>query len=181
MFEGFSLPDVATVSRRTVLSALIVGAGGLVVCVVLGAFLVGVGLCVGLGLGLFNFRLIQRSVVKVGARAGENKRRPLATNTVGRLAVITALVLGLLFISFPLGFGVMAGLAAFQLMLLVNVARAMAKMGSGGLGGISALRGAGLSGLAGFDDEDDDVGGAGAGGRPAVEAVAVPDEHEAEG
>ena len=181
MFEGFSLPDVATVSRRTVVSSLIVGVLGLVLCVVLDALLVGLGLCLGLGLGLLNFRLIQRSVVKVGAQERANKRRPLATNTVGRLAAITVVALGLLFLSFPFGFGVMAGLAVFQLMLLINVARSMAKMGTGGLSGLSSLRAGGLSGLAGLDDDEDGpVIEATATERPALGTVPVPDDPEGE-
>ena len=133
MFANFALPDLARVSRRTVMSGLIFGVVGLVVCLSLGAPLTGVGLCIGLGLGLFNFRLVQRSVAKVGQREDENHKRPLAANTVFRLALISALALGLLFLSFDLGLGVMVGLAAFQFLLLLNVARSMFKMGHGDL------------------------------------------------
>jgi hypothetical protein len=133
MFADFALPDLARVSRRTVLSGLIFGVIGLVACLAFGAPLTGLGLCVGLGLGLFNFRLVQRSVAKVGAREDENHKRPLAANTVGRLAIISILAIGLLFLSFDLGLGVMVGLAAFQFFLLLNVARSMFKMGHGDL------------------------------------------------
>jgi len=133
MFANFALPDLARVSRRTVLSGLVFGVVGLVICLALGAPLVGLGLCVGLGLGLFNFRLVQRSVAKVGARVDENHKRPLAANTVGRLAAISVLAIGLLLLSFDLGLGVLVGLAAFQFFLLLNVARSMFKMGHGDL------------------------------------------------
>lgn len=129
MFAHFSLPDVASVSRRTMLAALAVGVVGLVGCLLLSAPLVGLGLCVGIGMGIVNFRLIQRSVVKVGQREEENKRRPLALNTMGRLAVISVIALGLLFADFDLGLGVVVGLAAFQALLLLNVVRSMLKMG----------------------------------------------------
>jgi O-antigen/teichoic acid export membrane protein len=138
MFANFALPDLARVSRRTVLGGLVFGLIGLIACLALGAPLTGLGLCVGLALGLFNFRLIQRSVIKVGAREDENHKRPLAANTVARLAVISALALGLLFLSFDLGLGVMVGLAAFQFLLLLNVARSMFKMGHDGLSGDDA-------------------------------------------
>jgi hypothetical protein len=138
MFANFALPDLARVSRRTVLGGLVFGVIGLIACLALGAPLTGLGLCVGLALGLFNFRLIQRSVIKVGAREDENHKRPLAANTVARLAVISALALGLLFLSFDLGLGVMVGLAAFQFLLLLNVARSMFKMGHDGLSGDDA-------------------------------------------
>jgi O-antigen/teichoic acid export membrane protein len=152
MFENFSLPDLARVSRRTMLSALIIGVVGLAVCVLLRAPLTGLGLCIGLGLGIFNFRLIQRSVVRVGLSEEENRRRPLATNTMVRLGIITVIALGLLFLSFDLGLGVMAGLALFQLLLLGNVARSMFKMGHGGVGGM--LDAAAVS----FTLHDDDEG-----------------------
>jgi hypothetical protein len=135
MFANFALPDLARVSRRTALGGLIFGVIGLIACLALGAPLTGLGLCIGLGLGLFNFRLVQRSVAKVGAREDENHKRPLALNTVGRLAVISAIAVALLFLSFDLGLGVMIGLAAFQFFLLLNVARSMFKMGHGDLSG----------------------------------------------
>jgi hypothetical protein len=131
MFANFALPDLARVSRRTALSALSFGVVGLIACLALGAPLTGLGLCIGIGLGIINFRLIQRSVVKVSAREDENHKRPLAANTVFRLGVFTICALGLLFLSFDLGLGVMVGLAAFQFFLLLNVSMSMFKMGHG--------------------------------------------------
>lgn len=169
MFDKFSLPDVAAVSRRTVFSALGVGLLGLVVCVVLGAALVGVGACIGIGLGISNFRLIQKSVAKVGRRADPNHRRPLALNTVGRLAVISAVVLGLLFLSFDLGAGVLGGLAVFQALLLVNVLRSMLAMGAGGPDG-----GAGIIDVDPLEADEPD--GAAGPVPSAQDTVEVPDD-----
>jgi hypothetical protein len=129
MFAHFSLPNVPDVARRTVSTALLAGVAALVGCVAFGQLLLGVGACVGLALGTFNFRMIGNSVARVSARADENRRRPLALNTLGRMGIITAVTIGLLFVSASLGFGVLAGLAVFQLILLVNVARSMAKAG----------------------------------------------------
>ena len=168
MFDKFSLPDVAAVSRRTVIAALVVGIVGLLACLLLSAALVGLGLCIGLALGIVNFRMIQTSVAKVGEREEENKRRPLALNTVGRLAVITVVALGLLFVSFDLGLGVMAGLAIFQGLLLLNVGRSMLKSGRLGTGG--------TGGLLGVDPLDDGPGGPGEGA--ARLPVEVPDDRE---
>ena len=139
MFANFSLPDVVAVSRRTMLGGLVLGVVGLVGCLLLSAPLVGLGLCLGIGLGIVNFRLIQRSVIKVGEREDENRRRPLALNTVGRLAAISAVALGVLFLSFQLGLGLLAGLALFQAILLVNVARSMFKMGHAGSAAFDAV------------------------------------------
>jgi hypothetical protein len=117
------------VSRRTVTAALIVGVMALAAAISFDRYLLGVGACIGLGLGTINFRMVGSSVVKVGAREEENKRRPLAMNTMARMGIISVVTIGLLFLSFNLGFGVLAGLAVFQLLLLVNVARSMFKLG----------------------------------------------------
>lgn len=134
MFARFSLPDIPAVSRRTVTAALIIGVAGLVGCISFGKPMIGLGACIGLALGTLNFRLVGASVIKVGKREDENKRRPLALNTVGRLGVISVITIGLLLLSFQLGFGVLSGLAVFQLVLLANVARSMMKFGPQGDG-----------------------------------------------
>ena len=73
--------------------------------------------------------MIGQSVARVSASGVQNKRRPLAINTFGRLAIITVITLGLMTISHQLGFGILAGLAVFQVVLIANVARSMAKAG----------------------------------------------------
>jgi hypothetical protein len=141
VLSRFSLPDVDAVSRRTVFSSLAVGVVGLGACAALGDALTGLGFCIGISLGIFNFRMVQRSVAKVSVREGANHRRPLALNTLGRLAVVSVIALGLCFIRLDLGFGVLAGLAVFQLLLLVSVARSMYKMGAADLSGSVSLFG----------------------------------------
>ncbi len=129
MFAHFSLPNVPDVARRTVSTVLVVGVAALVACIAFGKPLLGLGACVGLALGTLNFRMIGNSVTRVSARPGGNTRRPLALNTMGRMGIITVVTIGLLFVSPDLGFGVLAGLAVFQIVLLANVARSMAKAG----------------------------------------------------
>ena len=129
MFAHFELPDISEVARRTVSMALVVGVAALVAAVSFGNVLIGLGACIGLGLGTFNFRMIGNSVARVTAREEANKRRPLAINTLGRMGIITVVTIGLLFLSPSLGFGVLGGLAVFQVVLLANVARSMAKAG----------------------------------------------------
>jgi len=151
MFDRFSLPDVISVSRRTMIMSIVIGVVGMLVLLLFSQPWGALGLGVGLGLGMANFRMIQRSVVKVGKRESENKRRPLAMNTLGRMALITIVALGLLFVKFALGFGLLAGLALFQMILLLNVTRSMLKHGAGG-----AIAGAVFSSGAPFDVDDDD-------------------------
>ncbi len=135
-FEGFALPDLVRVSRVTVLTGLVIGVVGLVASLALNAPLVGLGIGIGVGLGILNFRMIVKSVAKQSAREGERHRKPLAANTVRRLAVITVIALGLCFLSLDVGLGTMAGLALFQFILLATMARSMFKLGNGSLSGM---------------------------------------------
>jgi hypothetical protein len=129
MFAHFELPNIPDVARRTVSMALVVGVAALVAAVSFGNVLVGLGACIGLGLGTFNFRMIGNSVAKVSASDVENKKKPLAINTLGRLGIITVVAIGLMLVSHSLGWGVFGGLFAFQVILLTNAARSMAKGG----------------------------------------------------
>jgi hypothetical protein len=137
LFSGFSVPQISTVARRTVLVAGGVGALALVLGVVAGYPLFGVGVCLGLAMALGNFRLISRATVKAASSADENKRRPLVFNTLGRLGVISVIALGITFFIEPLGFGTLIGLALFQFSLLANVVVTMLRnplMGDATLG-----------------------------------------------
>jgi len=129
VFAHFDLPDIGDVSRRTVAAALVVGVAGLVAAFSFGYLWLGVGACIGLALGTVNYRLVGVSVDKVAATGTDNPKRPLAANTMGRLGIVTVIALGLTFIDKQLGFGVLIGLAVFQVLLIVNVARSMAKAG----------------------------------------------------
>lgn len=172
MFERFQLPDVAKVARRTMLSALIAGVLGLVVLLLFSQTWAALGFCIGICLGIGNFRLIVRSVLKVGRRAEGNKRRPLAMNTLGRLMVMTVIALVLAWVKAPLGLGMIAGLAVFQFLLLANVTRSMLKAGisgGGSGGGLSLLFGSALGDSIG-DSTGDPAGprGSADGGRNDV-------------
>ena len=121
LFSSFSLPQISTVARRTALVACAIGSVALVIGVVAGYPLVGLGVCLGLFMALVIFRLISRATLKAAASSEENKRRPLAFNTLGRLGVISVIALGITFFVQPLGFGTLVGLAVFQFTLLGNV------------------------------------------------------------
>jgi len=129
VFAHFTLPNIHDVSRRTVSAALIVGIALLVGCVSFDVPLVGIGACIGVALGVFNFRMTGNSVARAAASDVVNKKRPLALNTLGRLGIITVVTLGLLLVSHQLGLGILIGLAVFQVLLLVNVARSMSHAG----------------------------------------------------
>ena len=158
MFERFQLPEVGAVARRTMLSALVTGVLGLVLLLLFSQNWAALGLCVGVALGIGNFRLIVRSVLKVGRRAEGNKRRPLAMNTLGRLMTMTVVALALAWVKPPLGLGIIGGLAVFQFLLLANVTRSMLRAGAAGGGtggGLALLFGSSLGDSLGTGDGAD--------------------------
>jgi hypothetical protein len=73
--------------------------------------------CGGLGLGLVNMALVQRSAARFAASGNPIKRR-FAVSALARLALITALAVGLALVLRPQGLAVFAGLAACQLVMI---------------------------------------------------------------
>jgi hypothetical protein len=138
---------LAKVLRRTVVSALIVGVGAIVVALLLSSPWAALGLAIGLGLAVLNLRFLDAGVAKLetGADTGDaetgadngadngvsNKvlRRAIGTKSVTRLGVITAICIGLLLLNGALGIGAVAGLVIFQLLFVVNVGRVIVSQG----------------------------------------------------
>ena len=91
--------------------------------------------CGGLGLGLLNTSLVQRSAARFAASGDPNKRR-FAVSVLARLSLITALAVGLALALQPEGLGVFAGLAVFQLVMIfiasVPLVRELRQSGVGG-------------------------------------------------
>jgi hypothetical protein len=114
------VPASATLDlRRPVIVALLVGAAGLLVCGLFGHIVMGILIVIGLGLGLVNTRLLQRSVVKV--ISSENpSRKAIGRSSAPRLLGIAAVALALGVFLKPDGFGVFLGLAAFQIIILAT-------------------------------------------------------------
>jgi hypothetical protein len=87
----------------------------------LGHVMVGVFFGVGLGLGLLNAVLVQRSVDAITADAHPLKRK-MALNSATRLLVLTVIGLTIAFIFRPQGLGVLFGMALFQVVLVISTA-----------------------------------------------------------
>lgn len=105
--------------RRPLIVSVAVGLVGLVVAAVFGHVVMGILGCVGLGLGLFNSRLMQRSVVR--AISMENPtRKALTLSSAQRLLLITLLAVAFGFFLRPDGLGVFIGLAVFQVITVTN-------------------------------------------------------------
>ena len=119
--------------RRTRIASIVLGVVALGVAAALGYPTVGLGVVVGLGLGAMNTRWADTSVAHLKDTVGPKAaRRPLALRTLGRLAVSTSLVLALLILATPMGFGALGGLVLYQAAFLSSMLRAV--MGGGTAG-----------------------------------------------
>jgi hypothetical protein len=74
---------------------------------------------IGLGMGLFNARMLQRHVVKVISSENPTKRQ-ITGSSMQRLGILTILALAMGYFLRPDGLGVFFGLAAFQLIFMAN-------------------------------------------------------------
>jgi hypothetical protein len=122
------------VLRRTILSALVVGAVAVVLTALLGSLWGALGLVIGLGLAVVNLRFLDAGIAKLkpeGEMSVSNKvlRRAMGTKSVTRLGIITVICIGLLLLNGALGIGAVAGLVIFQLLFVVNVGRIVMSQG----------------------------------------------------
>ena len=106
--------------RRSALVSIPVGVVAIGVLSLVGHPLAGAMVCVGLALGAVNTYLVQRSVVRYAAGDGGNRKRRFVGGVLARLAAITVIALGLCVLLLPDGLGVVGGLAAFQILMLVS-------------------------------------------------------------
>lgn len=114
-------PSVAFRPLR--LLAICVALAGLatLAAALLGHIMFGAFFGIGLGLGLLNAVLVQRSVEAITAKDHPLKRK-MALNSATRLLVITVIALTVAFLFRPTGLGVMFGLALFQVLLVLTTA-----------------------------------------------------------
>jgi hypothetical protein len=124
------------VLRRTILSALIIGAVAVLITALLGSLWGALGLIVGLAMAILNLRFLDAGVAKLqtegqGEVSVSNKvlRRAMGTKSVTRLGIITLICIGLLFLNGALGIGAVAGLVIFQLLFVANVGRIVMSQG----------------------------------------------------
>jgi ATP synthase I chain len=110
----------ANLRRSTLLSAGI-GLVAVVVCAVEGHPLMGVFGFLGLGLGAYNNKLLQKSVIRYATQPEVGKKQ-FRRGVMSRLGLITLLAIGLGLLVQPDGLGVFVGLAVFQILMLVGAA-----------------------------------------------------------
>jgi len=117
--------------RRTRITSIVLGLVAVVVAAVVGYPTVGLGVVAGLVVGAMNTRWADASVAHLKDTVGPKAaRRPIAMRTLGRLAVSTAIVLGLLILATPMGFGALGGLVLYQVAFLSNMLRAVMSGGA---------------------------------------------------
>ena len=131
MLENLSPTTLPRLLRRTVLSAIVAGAVGFIVGVMINP-LGGLGVVVGVELAIVNLRFLDRRVAQLeiqGEKSTKAVRRQLGGNTVSRLSVMTVVAIGALLLDTALGIGIVAGLVIYQIVFVVNVLGVVAKQG----------------------------------------------------
>jgi hypothetical protein len=91
-----------------------------VVAVLIGQPYFVTGLALGLILAIANHRVFQSSAMRFTTPEGAVNRKPFAGSVALRLGLCTAVAIGLMILSRPVGWGVIAALALFQATMLFN-------------------------------------------------------------
>lgn len=107
--------------RRSVVVSAVLGAAAIVVLSIEGHPLMGVFGFLGLGLGAYNNRLLQKSVLRYAISETVGKKQ-FRRGVMGRLGLITMIAIALGVLVRPDGLGVFVGLAVFQVLMLVGAA-----------------------------------------------------------
>ncbi|MBV8965409.1 MAG: ATP synthase subunit I [Mycobacteriaceae bacterium] len=114
-------PSVAFRPFRLLVVCVVLSGAAIAAAAALGHVWFGAFFGIGLGLGLLNAVLVQRSVASITAKEHPLKRK-MALNSAGRLLVITVIGLTIAFVFRPAGLGVVFGLALFQVLLVATTA-----------------------------------------------------------
>lgn len=107
--------------RRSALVGAGIGLVAIVVCALQGHPLMGVFGFLGLGLGAYNNKLLQKSVIRYATQPEVGKKQ-FRRGVMGRLGTITLVALCFGLIVRPDGLGVFVGLAVFQILMLIGAA-----------------------------------------------------------
>ena len=132
MLENLPTDTLPRLLRRTTLSAVIAGALGFLVAIILAPPLAAMGVVIGVGMAIMNLRFLDGQAAKVELRGEQSTkavRRQLGGKTTARLLVMTVVVLVAVFLNAPLGIGIVSGLVLYQLVFVVNVMRVITSQG----------------------------------------------------
>ena len=132
MLENLPTNTLPRLLRRTTVSALAAGLVGFAVALFIAPPLAALGVAIGVGLAVVNLRFLDRQAARVelrGEQSSKAVRRQLGGKTTGRLAVVTVVVLALVWLNAPLGIGIVSGLVIYQIVFVINVMRVVASQG----------------------------------------------------
>lgn len=121
MYDGIDVPELFRAFRLACQVAGVLAVVALVGGAALGALVAGIAFVIGLAIGAANNLALQRASVRVGVRG---KRRS-AFDTLGRLGVVTLVVVGIIWLLGRPGFGAVIGVALFQFLMLLAVSRVL--------------------------------------------------------
>jgi hypothetical protein len=107
--------------RRSAIIGAVLGIIAVVVTSLQGHPLMGIFGCVGIALGAINNRMLQLSVIAYANDSKMTKKR-FRNGVFGRLGGITLIAISIGLLLRPDGLGVFAGLAVFQILMLVGAA-----------------------------------------------------------
>jgi len=127
LLTAFPLTEIERVVRRTALITVLVAALGAAAAVLAGQPYFVPGIALGVGLALANHRAFQSTALRFTTEEGALRRKPFAGSVFLRLGGCTVAAIGLLVVERPTGWGVIAGLALFQLVMLTNAIVALVR------------------------------------------------------
>jgi hypothetical protein len=120
LFAQFPVVGVDKILHRTIYSSIGVVVVAAVITIIVGHALVAPGLLLGLILAVVNHRIFQSSALRFTSDEGTVRRKPFAGSVFLRLGGCTVIALALLIVVRPIGWGVIASLAIFQALMLLN-------------------------------------------------------------
>lgn len=120
MLADFPVLYVDLIVRRTVASCIALAVVALAATLLFNQPLAGVGVVLGLAGAVGNHRLFQISTARYSDTEGHLDRKPYAGSVAARLGALTVVAFALLFLVRPMGFGMVGGLVAFQVLLMMN-------------------------------------------------------------
>ena len=132
MLENLPTTILPRLLRRTTASAIVAGFLGFVVALLVAPAPAALGVVVGVGMAVVNLRYLDRQAARVELRENQSSkavRRQLGGKTTARLALVTVVVLAVVWLSPPLGIGIVSGLVLYQIVFVVNVLRVVAGQG----------------------------------------------------
>jgi len=148
MFADFPILYVDAIVKRTLGACIILAVVALGVAFFSNQYLAGLGVVLGLAGATVNQRLFQVSTARYSTAEGHLVRKPYFGTVAARLGGLTLVAFALLLLARPMGFGMVGGLVAFQVLLMANAFGALWRYQRVQLAGPGTTKTVGSSGRA---------------------------------